>query len=315
MPQLSGGGVVCLGDLMLEWFVQTPGPPRGGTTQIVDMQALQLGGPAYNVSWYFSEFGLNPRLVGFAGRQQEVIVKEALENAGLAEEGLLWHPRQCDLLFAALTPNEHYSFYARSAISPGEARRLLSACDEAEVVILSGSRHAALRSAMTTFSKSFAGRFLAFNPSYAISEFSRNEFESIFGHATLVVLNQREAHTACEHLGVRSSHELVQKTKATVIVTQGARGAEIWSRDAHVHVRTLAAKVVSTVGAGDAFFAGFLHYKLRGESTLRCGQFGMTLAAYVVEATEARVRVNLSEIESRMKDEFECKPCKPTRRS
>lgn len=66
-----------------------------------------------------------------------------------------------------------------------------------------------------------------------------------------------------------------------VILTKGADGACYYSRDKMVKVNSYSIEVTDTVGAGDAFLAGFLAYKLNGNSLEEALGFGTMLSAFV----------------------------------
>ena len=69
------------------------------------------------------------------------------------------------------------------------------------------------------------------------------------------------------------------------ILSQGAQGAIVASREGTHHIPAAPAKVVDCTGAGDSFSMGFLVEYLRSRNPLRAGQFGTALAAHVIEGT------------------------------
>jgi len=73
-----------------------------------------------------------------------------------------------------------------------------------------------------------------------------------------------------------------------VVVTLGGDGCYIRTPDAEVFIPGLAARVVDTTGAGDAFCAGFLYGLLADEPLDVCGCLGNFVAAKCIEAVGAR---------------------------
>ena len=67
----------------------------------------------------------------------------------------------------------------------------------------------------------------------------------------------------------------------TVILTLGPQGCEIWNKGETILSPACPARVVSTVGAGDAFSAGFLYHILSGSGIETAAQAGNRLAAQV----------------------------------
>ncbi len=67
-----------------------------------------------------------------------------------------------------------------------------------------------------------------------------------------------------------------------VIRKRGSDGVEAYSRDGYVFAPKCAVNVMSTIGAGDGFGAGFLYGLARGLSLDECLRYGNAVAAIVV---------------------------------
>jgi fructokinase len=73
----------------------------------------------------------------------------------------------------------------------------------------------------------------------------------------------------------------------TVCVTQGAQGATAWDGNGEARVEGLPVDVVDTVGAGDAFTAGFTGSLLRGAGLADALRAGNALGALVASRAGA----------------------------
>lgn len=75
----------------------------------------------------------------------------------------------------------------------------------------------------------------------------------------------------------------------TILLTLDKEGATVYQADTGKFTPSPALKceVVSLVGAGDSFFAGYLHSMLRGRDTVSCLNNAITLSSYVVGHLEA----------------------------
>lgn len=108
----------------------------------------------------------------------------------------------------------------------------------------------------------------------------------ILEHTTILVLNQVEAVRMAEALGIqglpmspssrdRLAAALMERGVEMVVVTLGANGAHAYGKGAApVHRPSFAVEVVDTLGAGDAFTAGFAADLVDGcsvEESLRTG--------------------------------------------
>jgi len=69
------------------------------------------------------------------------------------------------------------------------------------------------------------------------------------------------------------------------LVKQGERGASLQGPEGSCHVPAFPVPVMDTVGAGDAFDAGFLNAFLRGAPLLEAGRFASAVAALVCTGT------------------------------
>jgi tagatose 6-phosphate kinase len=74
---------------------------------------------------------------------------------------------------------------------------------------------------------------------------------------------------------------------STLCLTDGARGAFILSGQDRFTVRTSATKLVSTAGAGDAFLAGFLYARHRGDPCREAARFASAGGVAALQAVEA----------------------------
>lgn len=91
-------------------------------------------------------------------------------------------------------------------------------------------------------------------------------------------LDSEEAQPSVEHFCRRWSEQYACKT---VCVTFGERGCGIYKDCSYVEVPGQRVEVADTVGAGDAFSAGFLHGIEQGWPAFRCGAFANAVAALV----------------------------------
>jgi fructokinase len=81
---------------------------------------------------------------------------------------------------------------------------------------------------------------------------------------------------------------LLERGPRVVLLTDSARGATVFMGEAVTHVPAVPVDVVDTIGAGDAFSAGFLSHMLRGPHTLRepRGEGNRSLATVSFPASE-----------------------------
>ncbi len=89
---------------------------------------------------------------------------------------------------------------------------------------------------------------------------------------------------------------LLQCGAPAVVVTEGGRGAGIYTQNGFAFERSLPVKVVDTTGAGDAFAAAYLFAELSGHSPEERLRFANRCAAFAVGRFGARTSPRLSEL-------------------
>ncbi len=100
-----------------------------------------------------------------------------------------------------------------------------------------------------------------------------------------VLLNHIEAIYVLSALRRAAVRDLLGGTTRAVIITQGERGASVYSGGDVVNVPAVPPReVVDPTGAGDGFAAGFLAGMLRGTAPADSARLGAVIASFVLEA-------------------------------
>jgi sugar/nucleoside kinase (ribokinase family) len=293
MTRASKVNVACVGDLMLECIVHDASWPAGNSTLVVDSQGKELGGAAYNTCWNLAHLGRTPRLVAAFGRRDTFLVRETLTAADLPDGGLIETAEDTDLLVVLVQGGVSRSVYLRSRLPKPLGTEVRARIGQPKCLILVGSRHPGLRRTALDLVGDFRGELLVFSPGYAIYEYAVDELEPLIRRANVTVMNREESEHMCRILGVVTPEYLARSLPGIVIVTMAHKGAHVFESGRVLELASYSRSTVDTLGAGDAFLAGFLVEKLRGADTWHAGRFASMCGAYVVEA--ARVRVALAE--------------------
>ena len=128
------------------------------------------------------------------------------------------------------------------------------------------------------------GRPIAFDPAQEITYvYDRRRFRDLFRRATYFFGNEAEVAQAKRFMGTTSTAGLARTAEA-VVVTRGARGSVVYTRDGKIDVPAVRPRrVVEITGAGDAYRAGFYAGLARGYDLRRCGILASAVASFVVE--------------------------------
>jgi 2-dehydro-3-deoxygluconokinase len=151
---------------------------------------------------------------------------------------------------------------------------------------LSDSARAAARWAVE--SASAAGMLVSLDVNYRARLWSRDEARAVLfplaSHASIVIASTDEldlvGDPGADERGIVAS--LLRRGAAQVLVKLGSAGARVHTREGVHHADALAVTAVDTVGAGDAFTAGYLSGQLDGLDVADCLRRGVTLGAFAV---------------------------------
>lgn len=118
--------------------------------------------------------------------------------------------------------------------------------------------------------------------------FSKEMVEESLKSATIVKLNDAEVEVLSELLFDEKMQEDVfaEKLKSVfnvgvIIVTKGKKGCSVYSAKDEVHVEGVKVEPADTVGAGDAFSAGFLYTYISTGDIHQSAEFANKVGAYV----------------------------------
>lgn len=107
-------------------------------------------------------------------------------------------------------------------------------------------------------------------------------------HIDVLFGNEAEIAALLGTTTIEDAVDHLRRLTDLAVVTRDARGSAIVTPDAVIHVPAVAATVVDTTGAGDAYAAGFLYGLTRALPLAECGQIGSTVAAEIIGHIGAR---------------------------
>lgn len=144
---------------------------------------------------------------------------------------------------------------------------------------------------------------VAFNlhDEFYISQY-RSQFLRLLPMIDIVISNENGAKKLFATDDLTQVIQQYQKRNKIGIVTLGAKGAIIITKNEIIHIPALVEKkdVVDTTGAGDAFAAGFLYGYTHGKSLKESGHIGAQAASQIIRQLGARPNRPLAEILTEM---------------
>ncbi len=110
---------------------------------------------------------------------------------------------------------------------------------------------------------------------YSAAPFDATACQTILPYLDILAVNETEA-TALSHAMQTPITEL---KIPTLLITKGAKGAELWQNGACISVKGLPVKAIDTVGAGDTFFGSFIARLQNGTPPQEALEYATTAAA------------------------------------
>ncbi len=110
---------------------------------------------------------------------------------------------------------------------------------------------------------------------YSAAPFDATACQTILPYLDILAVNETEA-TALSHA---MKTPITDLKIPTLLITKGAKGAELWQNGACISVRGLPVKAIDTVGAGDTFFGSFIARLQNSETPQQALNYAASAAA------------------------------------
>jgi sugar/nucleoside kinase (ribokinase family) len=142
----------------------------------------------------------------------------------------------------------------------------------------------------STTAKKYPG--VSFDPGYDIHAYNRKELETVLKNAKFLTCNEFEIKRILQLLKMRERAELFSFPGLEyIIVTYGAKGSSVMTRERSFDVPVVKAKSIDPTGAGDSFRAAFLVAFLKGEDLKTCARIASSVSSFIVEKYGAQTNI------------------------
>lgn len=266
------------------------------------------GGAPANVLACLNKCGKKTAFIGKVGQDMHgQFLKDVLDESGIITEGLVIDEDVfTTLAFVALSDTGERSFsFARK---PGADTCLTQEELKTELIQDSkvfhiGSLSLTAEPVRSTTFKALAvakeaGCIISYDPNYRGALWSSREaamegMRSVLDYVDVMKLSDEETALLTDVADEKeAARKLVEKGISIVVVTLGADGALVCTKDGDVHVPGFKANMVDTTGAGDSFWGGFLNcllesgkkpFEISLEEVASFVRFGNAAASLCVE--------------------------------
>lgn len=138
-------------------------------------------------------------------------------------------------------------------------------------------------------------KIFVFNPSISIIKREKNLLK-IFDLAELIILNEEEARALTKKNSINEASKYLLKYFKRVIITLGSKGSIYLDKTQKIYQKAYKVRVISTIGAGDSFTSGFIHYYYKYRDIKSALKFASVYAAINVSSFGSIVELKESEI-------------------
>jgi adenosine kinase len=248
---------------------------------LVPQLRREFGGCAGNIAYNLALLGDQALPMATVGRDFAPY-RDWMAHSGVPAD----HVRSVDSELTAqafittdLDDNQITAFHP-GAMQHSHLNRVADAHDIAIGIVAPDGREGMIRHA-----EQFAAARIPFifDPGQGLPMFGREELERFIAQATWVTLNDYEWQLLQQKTGWTAA-ELARRV-AALIVTHGARGSSIHTREGVLEIPSAAVReVVDPTGCGDAYRAGLLHGLLHGLDWRTTGHIAALMGAIKIEA-------------------------------
>ncbi|MEW6615488.1 MAG: carbohydrate kinase family protein [Thermodesulfobacteriota bacterium] len=261
----------------------------------VAVQGLEIfhGGSAANVAVGISRLGHSSGFVGMVGSDQfGNMLIEDLKKEGVDVSHLIQTGGNSGLVFAAINPAGERILYSSSGVSSEFDRSLIS------VDYIKKARFLHLTSiigekaiAALEFASGVAydnNIKVILDPGSILAEEGSEALSGILVNCYLIMPSQIEANMLTGLQGEDAGRRLLEYGPKAVIITRGAEGCLLITKDLTREVPALRSKAVDTTGAGDSFAAGLISALLVNKGLEEATEFATLVASISVTRRGAR---------------------------
>jgi adenosine kinase len=305
--------VIVTGSIATDYLMRYPGHFREhilldqgkiSLSFLVEDKQMTRGGCGPNIAYSLALLGMRPKLMGTVG-QDFADYRAWLEQQGIDTSLVVAYPGEFTATFTVITDleqNQIAGFHA-GAMSRGRelTYRGLDASTIDYTIISPHDPEGMLRNCAEC--RDLGIRFI-FDPSQQLARFDGEQVLSGMTGAHALTVNDYELEMVKNKTGLDEA--AILDRVEMLVVTRGADGASLMSRERRVDVPVAAPKaIVDPTGVGDAFRAGLIVGLVRGYPWEVTGRLGTLAATYVLEQVGTMThRYTLPEFVARYRANF-----------
>ncbi len=265
-------------------------PSPGQEVGVISVERAP-GGSAANTIVALARLGVKTGFLGVIGNDETgELLLNALKNEKVDVQGIDRLKGNTGSALAFVDASGERTIYVLPSVNDGYSTANCGYVRQAEMLHISSFMHTPqLHLQVKCADRANAqGMKLSFSPGNAYAVLGLEGLSPLIRRASFVFLNHEEAQALTGSSYTDGVESLLRLGARTVAVTLGTEGCYVATRAEHVVVPAFKTIVRDTIGAGDAFAAGFLYGQLKKGSLYLSGLYGNYLASKCVAEFGAR---------------------------
>ena len=247
-----------------------------------------LGGTGTNIAFGLGVLGLSPVLLYVVGKDFNKEFKNFLNKNGVSLKLVMNKSGKMASFSVKINKNgkEKWEWQANAAVGIEKVKlsSLFNKDDikKKKIAIFSPGTHSSVLRHMKEFSNNKSNdAIIIFDPGQDIQNYSKKEFLKCSELTDILILNEKEFFIAERII----KNKLLKLYKNKILIkTLGEKGSLVYQKGNIINIPILKAKkVVSTIGAGDAYRVGLIYGLLNNKSLENACKIGAKFSSKSVE--------------------------------
>jgi sugar/nucleoside kinase (ribokinase family) len=240
------------------------------------------GGSAANTIVGLTRLGVKTGFIGTVGNDREgLLLLDDLRQEGVDLQGIVKADGDTGAALIFIDSCGERAIYILPSVNDTFIAANYDYAKKAKILHLSSFMGIDQLRMQTSYVKQLWGERtkISFSPGNIYVKLGLNELKPLIERSFVLFLNKEEASTLTGTSEVEDVASLLDLGAKIIAVTLGDLGSLVVTRSESLYLPPFKAKISDTVGAGDAFAAGFLYGQLTGKDLRESGLYGNFMAS------------------------------------
>ncbi len=294
--------IAVIGDIMVDVVVEVDKYPREGGEAICEKTSIRLGGSACNTAVLLTKLYPDTFLFSQVGDDYYgMIASSKIEKSGLKTEHILRKKMNMGYMMIVLSESGQRTMFSSRIREPIPAsteyyENNLTNCDLIHIsgyLLQENNQWNVVKHVVDFAMKNEI--MISVDPGTSTVKHFKNRLLKLLEHTDIFLPNEYEIALLTGECDTELALESVSSfTEASVIVKCGSDGCKYRQDNEIISVKALCSEEIkSTVGAGDAFNAGFLNSFIRGYGLNRSCECGNEIAVKLITQCDEIMNINI----------------------